>query len=153
MGDSLNCFITASTSSPSSEGYRHTFLYSVLLQKSENCEQSICRNWKILRTLHRKTKNLYFYQYFQYQYTIPKSRNHIIDNHQNEQDKKGIVLRVTNSTRYDAVVTVLAEDNRQANRPLGDNAFLQWNEKIKVKAGKAVTYRIRNLNENSSPYK
>ena len=61
-----------------------------------------------------------------------------------KQDKRETVLKVTNPTAYDAVVTVLAENAGQAVRPLGDNAFLTWNEKVKVKAGKTVTYKIRN---------
>ncbi len=61
-----------------------------------------------------------------------------------KQDKRETVLKVTNPTAYDAVVTVLAENAGQAARPLGDNAFLTWNEKVKVKAGKTVTYKIRN---------
>lgn len=60
-----------------------------------------------------------------------------------KQDKRETVLKVTNPTAYDAVVTVLAENAGQAARPLGDNAFLTWNEKVKVKAGKTVTYKIR----------
>lgn len=59
-----------------------------------------------------------------------------------KQNNREIILRVSNPTVYDAVVTVLAENREQAAKPLGDNAFLNWNEKIKVKAGKTVTYKI-----------
>ena len=60
-----------------------------------------------------------------------------------KQNNREIVLKVTNPTVYDAVVTVLAENREQAVEPLGDNAFLNWNEKIKVKAGKSVVYKIK----------
>lgn len=62
-----------------------------------------------------------------------------------KQNNQEILLKVSNPTAYDAVVTVFAEDGVQAARPLGDNAFLNWKDKIKVKAGKSVTYKVRKL--------
>lgn len=55
---------------------------------------------------------------------------------------KEIVLSVTNPTQYDAEVSLLCEDKKQAALPLGSNAFLNW-KKIKVKAGKTVSYSIK----------
>lgn len=60
-----------------------------------------------------------------------------------KQTDRDILLKVTNPTAYDAIVTVLAEDGEQAARPLGDNAFLGWKDKIRVKAGKTVMYKVR----------
>ena len=60
-----------------------------------------------------------------------------------KRNKKQLVLRLTNPTAYDAVVTVLAEDAEQAARPLGDNAFLRWTDKITVKSGKTVDYKLK----------
>ena len=56
---------------------------------------------------------------------------------------KQLVLKLTNPTAYDATVTLLAEDAEQASRPLGENAFLQWKNKVKVKAGKTVRYTLK----------
>lgn len=60
-----------------------------------------------------------------------------------KNDKKKLVLRLTNPTAYDAEVTLFAENGEQAAKPLGDNAFLNWKEKVKVKAGKTVTYTLK----------
>lgn len=54
-----------------------------------------------------------------------------------------LLLQVTNPTAYDAVVTVFAENAEEAAYPLGDNAFLHWKDKVVVKAGKDVKYRLR----------
>lgn len=56
---------------------------------------------------------------------------------------KKMVLSITNPTEFDAVVTVLAENASESGVPLGENAFLQWRDKIKVKAGKTVTYTLK----------
>lgn len=58
-------------------------------------------------------------------------------------DKKEITLRITNPTEFDAQITLLAENKRQANLPLGDNAFLKWDNKITIKAGQSTTYTLR----------
>lgn len=60
-----------------------------------------------------------------------------------KQDNKQLVLQITNPTAYDATVTLLAENAQQALRPLGDNAFVEWKEKVLVKAGKTVTYKLK----------
>lgn len=51
-------------------------------------------------------------------------------------------LRICNPTAYDAEVTICAEGAREASLPLGDNAFLQWKDKVTVKAGRTVNYRL-----------
>ena len=60
-----------------------------------------------------------------------------------KQNKKQLVLQITNPTAYDATVTLFAENAEEAARPLGDNAFLGWNDKVTVKAGKSVTYKLK----------
>lgn len=58
------------------------------------------------------------------------------------EDERRIVLEISNPTEYDAAVTILAEDGGTAEKPLGDNAFVRWREKVYVKAGKSVTYTV-----------
>lgn len=60
-----------------------------------------------------------------------------------KQNNKQTVLQITNPTAYDATVTIFAENAEQASRPLGDNAFLQWKDKVTVKAGKTVNYKMK----------
>ena len=56
---------------------------------------------------------------------------------------KVLWIEVTNPTSYDARVTLLAENQEEAERPLGDHAFLSWKEKISVKAGKTVQVKVQ----------
>ncbi|MCD8318645.1 MAG: hypothetical protein LUC45_07330 [Paraprevotella sp.] len=58
-------------------------------------------------------------------------------------DKEKTLIRIKNPTKYDAVVTLFAEGAEEASRPLGDNAFLDWTDKVKVKAGQTVTYTLK----------
>jgi lysophospholipase L1-like esterase len=51
-----------------------------------------------------------------------------------KRDPAGITLQITNPTKFDAKVAVLAEDAHQAQLPLGATAFLKW-RKVAVKAG------------------
>lgn len=60
-----------------------------------------------------------------------------------KQEGQLIRLKISNPTNYDATVTILAENQEMAQKPLGDNAFLHWTEKVKVKAGKSLLYTIR----------
>lgn len=60
-----------------------------------------------------------------------------------KNDSKRLVLRLTNPTAYDAEVTLVAENGESAKKPLGDNAFLKWKDKVKVKAGQSVSYTIK----------
>ena len=59
-----------------------------------------------------------------------------------EKTDKGITLTLFNPTAYDAAVTLLAEDEAQAARPLGDNAFVDWKRSVVVRSGRARTVRI-----------
>lgn len=55
----------------------------------------------------------------------------------------GTRMVLHNPTAFDATVTIFAENGEQAKKPLGDNAFLDWKQKVTVKAGKKVTVRIK----------
>lgn len=57
----------------------------------------------------------------------------------------GNALRITvfNPTQFDATLTVLAEDANQAAKPLGDNAFVNWKQKLTVKKGKTAVIIIK----------
>lgn len=59
-----------------------------------------------------------------------------------KKNGKSLSLKLYNPTKYDATVTLFAEDGAQAVIPLGDNAFLDWKQKVKVAAGKTVTVKI-----------
>lgn len=58
-------------------------------------------------------------------------------------DSEQVTISLTNPTTHDAQVTVFAENGAQSKKPLGDNAFLSWTNKVQVEAGKTVTYSIR----------
>ena len=51
---------------------------------------------------------------------------------------RGLSLTLHNPTAYDAHITILAEDAAQAARPLGENAFWDWKNKVNIKAGESV---------------
>jgi hypothetical protein len=50
------------------------------------------------------------------------------------RNDKGLTLEIHNPTHYDASVTVLAENARQAVKPLGCTEFRDW-PRTAVKAG------------------
>ncbi|WP_219929303.1 hypothetical protein [Sphingobacterium athyrii] len=56
-----------------------------------------------------------------------------------KRTNQGLSLSLYNPTTYDANVSLLIEDAAQAAKPLGENAFLDWNKKIKIKAGTTVS--------------
>lgn len=60
-----------------------------------------------------------------------------------KRTKDHLVLQLTNPTAYDAEVTILAENFKAAAKPVGVNAFLNWNIKSKVKAGKTEQIKIK----------
>lgn len=62
-----------------------------------------------------------------------------------KKTNKGIMLTLHNPTAFDATVTVLAEDAEGATLPLGENAFVRWGNKVKVKAGKTVNYKVARI--------
>ncbi|WP_302901902.1 hypothetical protein [Mucilaginibacter sp. BT774] len=55
--------------------------------------------------------------------------------------KDGVVLSITNPTKYDAEVSILAETLAQTNKPLGYTSFLKW-PKVDIKAGKSALFHI-----------
>ncbi len=61
----------------------------------------------------------------------------VLDHVEARLNKKG-QLEITNPTKYDAVVKVLAETKEQMAKPLGQNAFLGW-KRVSVPAGATIT--------------
>ena len=59
-----------------------------------------------------------------------------------KRSSRHVTLTLHNPTAFDATVTILAENAAQAALPLGDNAFLQWNDKVTVKAGRTAKIKI-----------
>jgi len=57
------------------------------------------------------------------------------------RDPSGVTLEVTNPTPYDAAVSIFAESEIQAVRPLGFNSFLTW-PKVTLKAGETTTITV-----------
>ena len=53
------------------------------------------------------------------------------------RDKERVTLRITNPTKFDTRVAIFAEQRAQAQRPLGNAAFLKW-PKIEVKSGQTT---------------
>ena len=60
-----------------------------------------------------------------------------------KRSNRQLVLQITNPTAYDATVTIFAENAEESAHPLGDNAFLRWKDKVTVKAGKSVNYKLK----------
>lgn len=58
-----------------------------------------------------------------------------------EGKRDGNTLTITNLTKFDAKVAILAESAKQANLPLGGTVFLNW-PKVEVKAGETKTVVI-----------
>ena len=58
-----------------------------------------------------------------------------------KRDAAGMTLAITNPTKHDAKVSIFAENTRQASRPLGYTAFLNW-PKVEVKAGATAKVSI-----------
>jgi hypothetical protein len=58
-----------------------------------------------------------------------------------KREKNGVKIEITNNTKYDAVVSILAENREQASQPLGITAFLKW-PKVEVKSGVSKTFYI-----------
>jgi hypothetical protein len=59
-----------------------------------------------------------------------------------KKDKGALVLEIRNPTAYDAGVTVMAENSREAVKPLQPGAFLRW-QKVMVKAGEHIRMNIK----------
>lgn len=59
-----------------------------------------------------------------------------------KRDNSGVTLEIRNPTRFDAKVSVLAENAAQAAKPQGHTAFIKW-PKAEVKAGATAKLTIR----------
>lgn len=59
-----------------------------------------------------------------------------------KKTKTGMTLAIFNPTAFDATVTLLTEDKQQASTPLCENAFLDWKNRVTIKAGKSATVKI-----------
>lgn len=57
-------------------------------------------------------------------------------------DDKEIILSITNTTSYDAEISILSENAADVKQPLPSVAFVNW-KTVKVKAGKTIYYRIK----------
>jgi len=58
-----------------------------------------------------------------------------------KRDAAGVTLAITNPTKYDARVSLFAENAQRASQPLGYTAFLKW-PKVEVKAGATTKVSI-----------
>ena len=56
-------------------------------------------------------------------------------------DADGMTLKITNPTKFDASLSILAEDAVKAEKVLGNTSFITW-PKVTVKAGKTITVQI-----------
>ena len=54
-----------------------------------------------------------------------------------KRDKERVTLRISNPTKFDTRVAIFAEQQVQAQRPLGNAPFLKW-PKIEVKSGQTT---------------
>lgn len=59
-----------------------------------------------------------------------------------KENDKEIILSITNTTPYDAEISLLCENAEEASKPLPSVAFVNW-KKVHVKAGKTIDYRIK----------
>ncbi len=57
------------------------------------------------------------------------------------RDESGVTLRITNPTKFDAKVSILAETVEQAKKPLGYTAFIRW-PKVLIEKGKSQVVKI-----------
>ncbi len=58
-----------------------------------------------------------------------------------ERDIHGLSLKIKNPTEFDAEVSIFAETVKQAEKPMGYNAFVNW-PSLGVKAGEILQLRI-----------
>ena len=58
-----------------------------------------------------------------------------------KRDEKGVVVKISNPTKFDAQVTVFAESTKEAEKPLGYTAFLNW-PKVEIKAGESQIVKV-----------
>ena len=58
-----------------------------------------------------------------------------------KRDEHGMILKITNPTKFDAAVSVFAESEKQAQNPLGYTAFINW-PKVEIKAEDSIQIHI-----------
>ena len=59
-----------------------------------------------------------------------------------KRDEYGVILKISNPTKFDATVSVFAESAKQAQNPLGYTAFINW-PKVEIKANDSLQIHIR----------
>lgn len=59
-----------------------------------------------------------------------------------KSNQQGMLLSITNTTPFDAEISILSESEQDATQPLSSVAFVDW-KKIKVKAGKTIEYWVK----------
>ncbi|WFE86977.1 hypothetical protein [Parabacteroides chongii] len=57
-------------------------------------------------------------------------------------NEREMLFSISNTTPFDAEISVLSESEAEAAQPLSSVAFVNW-KKIKVKAGKTMEYRVK----------
>jgi hypothetical protein len=60
-----------------------------------------------------------------------------VEAHVIKRDKEGVTLKITNPTKFDARVAIVAENEKQAQQPLGITAFLKW-PKVEIKSSATI---------------
>lgn len=59
-----------------------------------------------------------------------------------KSNQQEMLLSITNTTPFDAEISILSESEQDVTQPLSSVAFVDW-KKIKVKAGKTIEYRVK----------
>jgi hypothetical protein len=67
------------------------------------------------------------------------------------QTQEGVVISITNPTRYDASISIFAETIADSKKPLGYTAFLKW-PKVEVKEGATRLFIISNNGKSIRQY-
>lgn len=57
------------------------------------------------------------------------------------RNKKGVKLKISNPTKFDAGVTLFAETEAQATQALGYTSFIEW-PKVNIKAGETIEVEV-----------
>lgn len=77
---------------------------------------------------------------------IDKSEIYVFDHVQAKvikRTKEGVVISITNPTKYDATISILAETLGQSKKPLSYTSFLKW-PKAKIRSGNTALFTINN---------
>jgi hypothetical protein len=68
-----------------------------------------------------------------------------------KREKNGVRIEITNNTKYDSVVSILAENREQAHQPLGITAFLKWPKvEVRSKESKIIYITLDGTVQDSS---